>query len=110
MKKIIQWLFILFHPSFWILNNPYDKIWDREFMKLMSDYKFTDIDYYYATLGDKRLWIRNYPYASFVYTYYDKDINPFRKACEVRPSRWTIYQARQKLMKDWLKSNGEVGR
>ena len=108
MKKIIQWLFILFHPSFWIMNYPFDKAWDRKFIKLMSDYKFTDINYYYAKLGNMRLGIQNYPYASFT-LYDEKENNPFKKRLTVRPSRWTIYQARQKLRRDWLESKGGWG-
>jgi len=81
------------------MNYPFDESWDQEFTKLLSNYRFTDIDYYYATLGERRIWIANYPHASF--TLPTRKLSPFEDNTQVRPSRWTIYKARQNLKRDF---------
>ena len=100
VKLIAHWFFILFHPSFWIINKPYDEWWDQRFNELMDKYSFEEIGRYHATLGDEKLWIANYPYGCFEHCKYKF---PF-DIRDVRPSRWTIYKARKKLEHDYYLS------
>ena len=108
MEKLISWLFILSHPTFWLMNQPFNREWDKELNDLMDRNKFMNIDYYYAEIGHERIWIQNYPYNAFVFK--KKNFSPFdNKSDEVRPSRWTIYKARRKLINDWgTRENKEI--
>lgn len=90
INDLIIWLKILLNPSYWLMNNPYDREWDRTFNKLMEEYNFTDITNHTAKLGDTIVWVANHPYASFT---------KFLRQSG-RPSRITIYKARKKLLSD----------
>lgn len=63
----------------------------------MNDNKFTEIDAYNATIGDKKIWIANHPYSSFTVS---QKTNPF-EPITTRPSRRTICMARKKLRHDF---------
>lgn len=99
IKHILVNIKFIFMPSYWIMNKPYSKKWDRELIQLMrsNDFKqakipignFTHICKYEVQLGNKRIWVANNPYASFISE--DKS---------VRPSRQTIYLANKKLQAD----------
>ncbi len=97
VDAVVSWLFIFFHPSYWIMINPYSREWDNELVRLMDNFKFTEINGYHATIGDKRIWIANHPYASFTLF---QDTNPFEPK-ESRPSRRVLYIARKKLLCDF---------
>jgi len=97
LDAVVSLLFIFFHPSYWLMNNPYSREWDHELVRLMNNLKFTEINAYHATIGDKKVWIANHPYASFTFS---QNINPFEHTVS-RPSRWTIYIARKKLQCDF---------
>ena len=89
MNKLKEILFVLTHPSFWLMNYTYSKIWDEELKRLISEYKFEYIDHYSAKIGRYEMWVANYPYAAFTC--------PF---AYVRPKRYTIKLAYDKLISD----------
>ena len=97
MKQIIEYIKInikfLFMPSYWLLNYSYSKSWDVKLNKLLNKHKFTNINDYTAELDNTIIWITNHPYASF---------KQFTKNsyCNNRPSRQTIYKAKQLLEYD----------
>lgn len=81
---MIDFIFFLFRPSYWLMNSEYSKTLDDELIKALKTEEFTNISYYYADIGGMNLWIANHPYGSF--TWYG-----------LRPSRRTIYEANKKL-------------
>lgn len=76
----------LFKPEFRFMDSDYDEKWDEEINQLIKTEKFSNVDYYYATIGKRRIWVQNYPYACYKSPSSDK-----------RPSRHTIYNIRQIL-------------
>ena len=92
--KLYDWLWSIFHPSFWIMNDKYSKEWDQRLNQLMSEHKFIYKDVYTAKLGPYIIWTSNYPYAAF---------HPYEpKQMRIRPSRRTIKRAWGKLQEDLL--------
>lgn len=91
IKELIKdFLFTLFHPSYWIMNEEYSKEWDDYFNNLMKKHSFVYHDKYYSKIGNNFVWIANHPYASFT---------PETNSA-IRPSRRTIYKAYKKYNKD----------
>jgi len=93
MKKIIKNLRFLFMPSYWIMNNQYDKRVDTLINDLMDVYYFASVGTHTAKLGDVTIWITHHPYASFC-------IHNVPELENLRPSRLTIYRAKRKLIND----------
>ena len=93
INKVCLFLFFLFKPPFWLMNHPYHKEWDNKLLEIMDKYKFTDRQAYTAKLGNNLIWISNYPYDCF-YPY--QCLGP---TFNIRPSRMTIYKAKEKLEK-----------
>lgn len=91
-RKILDWFHILFHPSFWMMNESYCKEWDVAFNHLMDENTFKTISIFTAYLGSCEIWIANYPYAAFCPRNYMK----------LRPSRRTILRAHKKLIHDLI--------
>jgi len=81
-------LFVLFHPRFWLMNDSYEKAFDTWLLHSLETSSFSDITSFRATINGRRLWIANYPYAAF--SYLDS----------MRPSRYTIYKAHKQFIKD----------
>ena len=87
---------VLLTPGCWLQNYPYSKEWDKILTDLMKYYSFKlDFDCHTAVLGDRTIWISNHPYASFT-SYY---------GLRVRPSRRTIFKAREALLRDIFKTD-----
>lgn len=98
MKQIISNLQFIFKPSYWIMNESYNKYWDAVFKDLMDKHDFIYIDQYRAKIGNAVIWIKNHPYASM--TLFNNDgLHSFPG----RPSRLTIKRAGDKLQRDILK-------
>lgn len=57
----IDWYRIF--PIYWLQNSPTCWNWDTELNRLMDEGGITDLTNYIATIGDVKIWIRNYPYA-----------------------------------------------
>lgn len=94
MVKILKdLLFVLFHPSYWLMNYHYCETWDRHIKNLMAKHKFVACGGYTAKLGDTEIWIENHPYAS---------MTPYL-ILKVRPSRRTIRSAYLKYTEDVIK-------
>jgi hypothetical protein len=88
-----NFFFRLFHPSYWIMLNRYDRSWDKKLNELLDKGKFSKIDRYTAELGGIEIWVANYPYASMVI-----------RSLDVRPSCLTIKRAHTRLIEDRLAS------
>ena len=99
IKKFLSNLRFLFVPSYWQMNNKYNREWDKELNDLLDGYVFhRSMDGgFTAVLGDKRLWIQNHPYGSFMPYYYSG-----LKACTAnfRASRLTILRAYKQYIKE----------
>ncbi len=92
MNKFLLTIYFVVNPRWWVMNDYYNEIWDRELNNLLDNYKLKDIDKYTATLNGVEIWIGNYPYAyASVYT---------NGHVYGRPSRWTIYRLRQRVKVD----------
>jgi hypothetical protein len=93
-NDMLIWFKILINPGYWLMNSPYSSKWDKVLNDLMGRYDFESDDDMglVAKLGGVEIWIGNHPYASFRTWcgYYD----------DVRPSKLTIYKAKQKLKRD----------
>lgn len=95
--KIKPFLRVLTNPSCWTQSDPYSEEWDEELNKAMESHTFEYTDEFVARIGDLRVWISNHPYASFT---------PYSGGSfftEVRPKRYTILAAMDKLIKDTQK-------
>ena len=90
MKKLLLNLQFVFKPEYWLMNYPYNKVWDLKLNKLMDNHDFTEINNRTAKLGDTLIWTDNIPYATMLlYTdHLDFDF---------RASRLTIKRAINKL-------------
>lgn len=95
---IIQ-IWVMINPQYWIMNEWYSSKWDKELNDLMGRYDFETEPHSYSNLivklGDKQIWVGNHPYASFT-DYSVRNIPG-------RPSKLTIYKAKQKLERDLKK-------
>jgi len=101
IDKLIINIRILLTPLYWLLNYPYDKKWDKELNELLKKHKIEIYDGFTIKLGDKSIWVRNYPYAYGIL--YDNGLKTNR------PSRLTIFKLNKmvnlaKLPKDELRS------
>jgi len=100
MKDFLRNLQFIFRPKFWGMNRQYDKDWDVEFNRLLDEHTFSGIGECTAKLGDTKIWITNYPYASFSLP------RPFLSPSFVsssRPSRLTILRAKKQFDRDKLR-------
>jgi hypothetical protein len=95
MKDFLRNLQFIFRPKFWSMNCQYDKDWDVEFNRLLDEHTFSGIGECTAKLGDTKIWITNYPYASFL----SSPHRPF----STRPSRLTILRAKKQFDGDKLR-------
>ena len=81
-------------PGYWLQNNHYCEKWDRELNELLKTKKFQPIDKCTARIGERTVWIKNHPYASF---------SPWpSNHVDVRPRRITIARAHKKLLEDLI--------
>jgi len=97
LETIAFWIFIIFHPSYWLMNDKYSKGWDKELNSLLRCYTFKNITSYSAYLGSTKIWIENHPYASFT-KYKLGQYHPDES--NVRPSRRTLKKAYEALQYD----------
>jgi hypothetical protein len=85
-------VFTITHPSYWMMQDSYNKIWDRRLQELAEKNTFTKYDGYHVYLGDTMLWVANHPFAAFT---------PARRL-NIRPSRRTIHKLYKKLLEEEL--------
>lgn len=91
VSKFLKNLRFIFKPMFWFMDYRYSKEWDVELNILLDNHRFRWIKEYTAILGDKEIWIDNYPYGSFT----KEEGGVF-----YRPSRLTIMRAKRLLDRD----------
>ena len=85
LKIILDTLFALTHPRYWIKNEKTNKQVDKWFVKKIKEgNKFTNISKCEAFFCGKRIWVANRPYSCFLI----KDESPKRR---------TIYRLEQVL-------------
>lgn len=104
MNKLIETvkdlIFFLTHPSYWIMNYPYRKEYDRWFNELLDKHELEEVDDiisgYIIKIGGYKFWIENQPYACFTNRYIKRKYQR-----EVRPSRRTIHKTIKKLDEGW---------
>ena len=94
MKKLAEIFFILTHPSYWLMNNPYSKVWEDVLMREVDLHGFLVVDRHEVKAGKLHVWIANHPYASFCR--YD--------GIQVRPSRINIKKLHDRLIADSIKN------
>jgi len=95
MKKFLFYLSIIFKPKWWIILGHYNAEVDKLLNELMEKHKFEPPIGGYSKLGTTRWWVCNYPASAF---------EP-HKINRIRPSRYTIYKAYQKFIRDTLLDN-----
>ena len=99
VKNFILSLKFIFKPSYWLMNNPYNREYDLLLSRMLESYDFTDFDGYTAKLGPYLIWTANHPYASMtLYSLLSYNVD------NVRASRLTIEKAHNKLIQDKIKS------
>ena len=86
MRLVSWWIWLAFHPSYWLQNYDYSSDWDKELNALLDAGEFEVIDEYTADICGIKVWITNEPYAVMrKYTLLGPQSH--------RPSRWTIRRA-----------------
>lgn len=93
MKEFIKNLRFIFKPSYWFMNNRYDKSVDEMVNYLIDNYDFTEVNRFSAVIGGVKLWTGNIPY-SCMHLYESDGDDTFR------PSRLTIEKAINKMNAD----------
>jgi hypothetical protein len=86
--KLYYWLKVLFSPSYWIMNNDYDREWDNELLEMMENPEI--VDSFYIRLNGKLLWITNWPYASLTSKNKKRSWRDSGSSETCRPSRATL--------------------
>ena len=84
MNRLYETIWVICHPHFWVMNNPYCEEWDKMFMDLVENGKIESIDRYDVTIDGVKIWIANYPYSCCTHG-------------DVRPSRVNIYLGMKKI-------------
>lgn len=116
MKIILEFLFVLVNPKYWLMFPKYNKEMDMWLLNAMKHYPIEDARRYkYSNtlheikIDGKILWITNYPYNCFTYRAVRQELfniemtEDYHEA--IRPSCYTIYKF-NKLITKWLKANG----
>ena len=88
-----DFIFAVFHPTYWLMNNSYDRAFDQFLRELMSTTKFKAKNAHCVQLGPMDLWVANHPYGSFV-------VYTNGRAHNYRASRRTIQFAQTRMLKD----------
>jgi len=88
LNCFVMFLRIIFTPSCWIRNRRTNRKWDRKILELLEDGDITCIGDYTARLGDKLVWIENYPY-EFGYEAYTINTG--------MPSRSTVFKLKDAI-------------
>lgn len=92
-NKWVVWYILPFNYLHHQCNHLVDLEWDTELNQLMDEHKFTPIDKYTAQIGDKTVWISNFPYSSLC---------EYNYGCSKKyPKMSTILRAGWKLRKDF---------
>ncbi len=88
-------VFTVFHPSYWLMNEPFSESWDEVLNKLLEKYAFEPCCERTVKLNGIRIWVANHPFASM--TPYGQTMPSFR------PKRRTIARAFRKMQSDIFK-------
>lgn len=91
MKDFIKNLQFIFRTAFWLMNEPFNKEWDKKLNELLDKHEFTEKSKYTAKLGNYTIWIKNYPYSCFMPYSESEGTAPFRA------SRLTILRCKEKI-------------
>ena len=96
MKKFFQNLLFIFQPSYWLMNEKYNKDTDDLMNYLLDNFTFKSLgSEQIAQLGPFKIWIGNRPYSCMM---------PFDPCVRLkgsgRPSRLTIQKGIKKLKKE----------
>lgn len=113
---MMDFLFSLFNPKFWLMLSDYDKDIDEWLLNAMKHYEIEDTREYSKSnrifeilIDGKILWISNYPYKCYTYRVLQDKLYGVSMTednyLNIRPSRLTIYKFNKKVEK-WLKSKG----
>lgn len=95
-EKIWFYSTIIFRPHFWFMQKSYSEVWDKKLNELMNKHTFNRNTRRTVKLKSFEIWTSNYPYSSF---------HPYNQGIpEWRPSRYTIWKAKQKLEKDLIEN------
>ena len=62
ISKIINIIFVLTHPSYWIMIHPYNKACEEWCQEALKKPEYTNIGQYRATLSGRTMWNENRPY------------------------------------------------
>lgn len=79
---MMDFLFRLFHPSCWFMNEPYSKSWDGFVLRAIASGDVENCNAYTAKVGGKTVWVGNFPYAYGT---------PYPYPGNVRPSARTVF-------------------
>ena len=88
-----DFIFAVFHPTYWVMSTSYDRGFDQFLRELMNSNKFEPKSAHSVVLGPMELWVANHPYSSFV-------IYVNGRAFNYRASRRTIQLAQTTMLRD----------
>ena len=95
LKRVIDYVWAIFHPTSWIRVHEYSSFWDKELCRLMENQNFVRINTFNAKIGNISVWTRNYPYGSF-----SVEDGPFGMLTNTLPARRTVNIAMKKMIED----------
>ena len=96
LRKILDILWVVFHPSYWIIKQDYDPVWDKRLRELLRSDDFVILNGYVALIGNFVVWVGNHPFNSFT-----REVA--LTSIPGRPSRITIRDAWEKLQEARVK-------
>jgi hypothetical protein len=85
-----SWL-VLFKLDCWSQFHRYNARWDRELTELLRAQRFYEVTRFTAKIGDRTVWVENFPYSCFY---------PYDYGLRLRPRRSTILWAWHCLLED----------
>lgn len=92
--KFLLTIYFIINPKWWLMNDPYDKSWDKKINELLDTHLIKLDPQYTARIGNNCIWVSNYPYA------YGSSYNNFIGSTNHRPSRYTIWRIRKRIKLD----------
>jgi len=92
-KRIIDYIWVLFNPKYWIRLYPYNSQIDKMLLRKMQFYPFVKENKYTVKLDNINLWIANHPYASFTVQIGETEYSPARR---------TVHKLWEKFAKEIL--------
>lgn len=99
MSTILDFVWAVFHPSFWPIGNSYSEEWDKKMNELMKTEVFKKVEWGVWSLGNMHIRVSDYPYS------FGTGVGVLER---VRPSRRTVKKLHEHLVRSCVRE-GDLG-